>query len=149
MLMLAACSARQAMPGFDYTRLDGTKASSAELRGKVVLVEFWATSCPICVAEMPQVIAAHRRFRARGFETLAVAMNYDAPANVADFAETRQLPFPVVIDNTGAIAARFPGIEGTPTRFVVDRQGAIVKRYVGKTDFAELDALIERLLAQA
>ena len=147
--MLAGCSTRVPMPGFDYTLLDGTKATSRDLRGKVVLVEFWATSCPICVAEMPQVVAAHRRFAPRGFETLAVAMSYDAPANVADYAETRRLPFPVVIDNTGAIAARFPEIEGTPTRFVVDRQGAMVKRYVGRTDFAELDALIERLLAEA
>jgi thiol-disulfide isomerase/thioredoxin len=72
------------------------------MAGKVMLVNFWATSCATCVKEMPQIVATHDKFKARGLDTLAVAMSYDPPAFVAKFAETRKLPFGVAIDNTGA-----------------------------------------------
>ena len=146
---LVGCSGRQAAPQFSYTLLDGARASSDALRGKVVLVNFWATSCASCVKEMPQLVATHRQFQARGFETLAVAMSYDAPASVSDFAQSRGLPFGVVIDNTGAIAKAFPGVQGTPTTFVIDKRGAIAKRIVGEPDFGELKLLVDRLLAEA
>ncbi len=147
--MLGGCGTREAAPQFAYTLLDGTKASTAELRGKVLLVNFWATSCTGCVAEMPKIVATHNRFKGRGFETLAVAMSYDAPALVANFAESRRLPFGVVIDNTGAIAKRFGPVEETPTTFLIDKHGAIVKRYVGEPDFPALQALVEKLLAES
>jgi peroxiredoxin len=146
---LAGCNGRDAAPSFSYTLLDGARASSDALRGKVVLVNFWATSCVSCVKEMPQLAATHHKFKARGFETLAVAMSYDPPAAVSDFAQTRALPFGVVIDNTGAIARAFNGTRVTPTTFVIDKRGAIVKRYVGEPDFAELHALVNQLLAEA
>ena len=146
---LASCSGRQAAPQFSYTLLDGTRASSEALRGKVVLVNFWATSCASCVKEMPQIVATYRQFQARGFETLAVAMSYDAPASVSDFAQSRGLPFGVIIDNTGAIAKAFSGVQGTPTTFVIDKRGAIAKRIVGEPDFAELSRLVDRLLTEA
>ena len=79
-------------PAVLYTLLDGAKANRA-LRGKVVLVNFWATSCASCVAEMPQIAGTFDQFKGRGFETLAVAMSYDAPALVARFTESRRLPF--------------------------------------------------------
>ena len=146
---LSGCSDREPVPRFSYTLLDGVRASSDSLRGKVVLVNFWATSCALCVHEMPQIVATHRKFQARGFETLAVAMRYDAPASVSHFAQSRQLPFGVVIDNTGAIAQTFPGVRVTPTTFVIDKRGAIVKRIVGEPDFRELHLLVDKLLAEA
>jgi peroxiredoxin len=146
---LSGCSGRDPAPSFAYTLLDGTKAHTDGLRGKVVLVNFWATSCVTCVKEMPALMAAHERFKARGYETLAVAMSYDPPAYVANFAETRRLPFGVVIDNTGAIARAFNDTQITPTTFLLDKRGRIVKRYVGEPDFAELDALVVKLLAEA
>jgi peroxiredoxin len=146
---VAGCSARDPAPSFGYTLLDGAKGHTDALRGKVLLVNFWATSCVSCVKEMPQIVATHQRFKARGFETLAVAMSYDPPAYVANFAQTRQLPFGVVIDNTGAIARAFNDTQITPTTFLIDKRGAIVKRYVGEPDFAELGGLVEKLLAEA
>ena len=145
---LAGCSGREPAPRFSYTLLDGARASSDSLRGKVVLVNFWATSCAACVQEMPQIVATHRKFQARGFETLAVAMHYDAPASVSLFAQAMQLPFGVVIENTGAIAKAFPGVQATPTTFVIDKQGAIVKRIVGAPDFRELHLLVGKLLTE-
>ncbi len=145
----AGCGAREAAPEFGYTLLDGSRRSSAALRGQVVLVNFWATSCSTCVAEMPEIVATHRRFSARGFDTLAVAMQHDAPALVADFAESRGLPFGVVIDNTGAIARGFGDVRLTPTTFLLDKRGGIAQRTVGTPDFAALHGLVERLLAEA
>lgn len=138
----------QSVPQVAYTLLDGNVASTVQWSGRVTLVNFWATSCSVCVQEMPSIVATHERFKTRGFDTLAVAMKYDAPASVAHYAQTRRLPFGVAIDNTGVIAERFGGIRGTPTTLLVDKRGRIVKRYVGKPDFAQMHGLIEQLIAE-
>jgi peroxiredoxin len=135
-------------PAVSYTLLNGQKGNTADLKGKVLLVSFWATSCVTCVAEMPQIVATHQKFKARGYETIAVAMQYDPPAYVARFAESRQLPFGVAIDNTGEISKSFGDIRLTPTTLLIDKQGNIVKRYVGAPDFASLEGLIGELLAK-
>ena len=148
-LALTSCAGREAAPDFSYTLLDGAQASTHALRGKVVLVNFWATSCASCVKEMPALAALHRKFTGRGLETLAVAMSHDAPASVSHFAQSRQLPFGVVIDNTGAIARAFSDVRVTPTTYLIDKRGAIVKRFVGEPDFQALQALVDKLLAEA
>ncbi|WP_395701685.1 TlpA family protein disulfide reductase [Aquabacterium sp.] len=144
-----AGTTRAAAPLVDYTVLDGSQHNTGQLKGKVVLVNFWATSCTTCMHEMPQVIATHEQFKSRGYDTLAVAMEYDAPAAVADYAESRKLPFAVAIDNTGDIAQSFGEVRLTPTSVLIDKRGRIVKRFVGEPDFAELRVLVEKLLAEA
>jgi peroxiredoxin len=144
--LLSACASDRA-PESSYVLLDGSKISTSQLQGKVFLVNFWATSCTTCVAEMPELIATHNKFKERGFETLAVAMSYDPPSYVVNFAQTRQLPFKVAIDNTGAAAKAWGEIQLTPTTFVVNKRGEIVKRYVGTPNFSELHQLIEQLLS--
>ena len=136
-------------PNVGYTLLDGSTATTDQLRGKVVLVNFWATDCAPCVKEMPQFAATHEKFKARGLETLAVAMRYDPPALVVNFAQARKLPFGVVIDNTGAFARSFDQVQVTPTTVLINRRGEIVQRFVGEMDFAVLNALVEKLLAEA
>lgn len=136
-------------PDAAFTRLDGSTARISQLQGKVVLVNFWATTCAVCVKEMPQLVATHQKFSARGFETLAVAMSYDPPASVVNFTESRRLPFTVVIDNTGSVARSFGDVKLTPTTVLINKHGEIVKRYVGEPDFAALDQLIETLLTEA
>jgi thiol-disulfide isomerase/thioredoxin len=79
-LLLAGCSTQQAAPETRFVLLDGSQTSTQALKGKVVLVNFWATSCTSCVAEMPQLIQTHQKYHARGYETMAVAMSYDPPA---------------------------------------------------------------------
>jgi peroxiredoxin len=147
----AGCSPRGAAPAVapdvGYTLLDGRPGRLSDLRDQVVLVNFWATSCAVCVAEMPALVDTWRRFRGRGFETLAVAMRYDPPALVARFAETRGLPFGVVIDHTGAVARAFGDVQATPTTFVLDRRGRVAARYEGAPDFAKLHRLLDGLLA--
>lgn len=140
-------SALPLAPAVRYTLLDGSTHDSATAwRDKVMLVNFWATSCATCVKEMPDIVATHRRFAGRPFDTLAVAMQYDPPDYVAQFAQTRQLPFGVAIDNTGAIAHAFGPVRMTPTTVLIDRRGQIVKRILGEPNFAQLHELIEALL---
>jgi peroxiredoxin len=145
---LLALSREQA-PEVGYVLLDGRKENFTDLRGKVVLVNFWATSCVTCVKEMPELVDTYRKYHDRGLDLVAVAMSYDPPAYVSNFAETRQLPFKVAIDNTGEVARRFGDVKLTPTTYVVNKRGEIVKRYVGEPDFAQLHQLIERLLSEA
>lgn len=146
-LGLGGCSSNQ-MPDSRFLLLDGSSLTSADLKGKVTLVNFWATTCVSCVQEMPALVQTHQKYHARGFETVAVAMHYDPPQWVLNFATSRQLPFKVAIDNTGALAQGWGDVKLTPTTFLVDRQGNIVKRFVGEPDFAALHQLIEQLLAQ-
>ena len=147
-LSLDLPGAPQPVPAVGYTLLDGTASDTSRWQGKVVLVNFWATTCVVCVREMPRIVQTHERFKTRGFDTVAVAMSYDPPASVAHFARTRGLPFGVAIDNTGAIARSFGGVKGTPTTLLVNKKGQIVRRYVGEPDFAALHALVDQLLAE-
>jgi peroxiredoxin len=137
-----------AAPESTFVLLDGSKKTTADLKGKVTLVNFWATSCTTCVAEMPKMVSTFDKYHARGYEHVAVAMSYDPPSYVVNYAETRKLPFSVAIDNTGAVAKAWGEVQLTPTSYLVNKKGEIVKRYVGEPDFAALHALVERLLAE-
>ncbi|MGA0570526.1 TlpA disulfide reductase family protein [Variovorax sp. VNK109] len=137
-----------AAPQSTFVLLDGSTKTTADMKGKVTLVNFWATSCTTCVAEMPKVISTYDKYKGQGYDTVAVAMSYDPPAYVVNFAESRKLPFKVAIDNTGKVAQAWGDVKLTPTTYVVNKRGEIVKRYVGEPDFGELHQLIEKLLAE-
>ena len=145
---LAGC-AQDVAPESTFVLLDGSRQTTADMKGKVTLVNFWATSCTTCVAEMPQIVSTYDKYKAKGYDTLAVAMQYDPPSYVVNFAETRKLPFKVAIDNTGKVAQAWGDVKLTPTTYIVNKQGQIVKKYVGAPNFDELHKLIEKLLAEA
>jgi peroxiredoxin len=138
-----------AAPQSTFVLLDGSQKHASDLKGRVTLVNFWATSCVTCVAEMPKIVATFEKFKDRGFGTIGVAMQYDPPAYVVNFAQSRKLPYDVAIDNTGALARDWGDVKLTPTTYLVNKQGDIVKKYVGEPDFAELQTLIEKLLAES
>ena len=145
---LSGCSGARAAPESTFVLLDGSRQTAAALKGKVTLVNFWATSCVTCVAEMPRIVSTWNKYQAKGYDTVAVAMSYDPPSYVVNYTETRQLPFKVAIDNTGAVAKAWGDVQLTPTTFLVNKRGEIVKQYVGEPDFAALHVLIEKLLAE-
>ena len=145
---LAGC-AQDAAPESTFVLLDGSRQTTADMKGKVTLVNFWATSCTTCVAEMPQIVATYDKYKDKGYDTIAVAMQYDPPSYVVNFAQTRKLPFKVAIDNTGKVAQAWGDVKLTPTTYIVNKQGQIVKKYVGAPNFDELHKLIEKLLAEA
>jgi peroxiredoxin len=109
-------------------------------------VNFWATSCVTCVAEMPEMVDTYNKFKGQGLEFIAVAMKYDPPNYVVKFTETRQLPFKVALDITGEAAKAYGDVSLTPTTFVIGKDGRIIKRYVGKPEFAALHELLAKAL---
>lgn len=136
-------------PPVTFTTLQGEKISLDTLRGKVVLINFWATSCPGCIKEMPQLIDTHTKYHTQGYETIAVAMSYDPPNYVVTYTEKNALPFIVSLDINGDIAQAFGNVKLTPTSFLIDKQGNIALRTVGELDFAKLHLLIEEKLKGA
>jgi peroxiredoxin len=134
-------------PEVTFISIAGDKISTADLRGKVVMVNFWATSCTTCVKEMPAMVDTYNKFKGQGLEFVAIAMQYDPPNYVVNFTETRKLPFTVALDAGGDIARSFGDVTLTPTTFVIGKDGSILKRYVGEPDFAEVHALLNKALA--
>ncbi len=148
-LTMAGCSGKDAAPQSTFVLLDGSTATTADLKGKVTLVNFWATTCVTCVKEMPALVSTYNKFKDRGYETVAVAMSYDQPRWVVGFSQSRQLPFKVALDNTGQIAKDWGDVQLTPTTYLVDKDGQIVKRFVGEPNMEALHSLIEELLKKA
>ncbi|MEQ1775769.1 MAG: TlpA disulfide reductase family protein [Burkholderiales bacterium] len=147
----ASCSPQfvpKPAPAVTFVTIKGEKIAINALRGKVVLVNFWATDCPICLKEMPQLIETHKKFAARGYETVAVAMWYDPPNRVVSYAEKTALPFKVAFDPVGEHGKAFGDVTLTPTTFVIDKRGNIVSRILGEPDFKKLHELLERKLAE-
>ena len=136
-------------PDVTFTTLQGKQIKMSDLQGKVVLVNFWATDCPGCIAEMPELIDTYKQYRDRGFEVMAVAMSYDPPSHVLNYATKNNLPFPVMHDGYGKVAASFNDVSLTPTAFIVDQQGRIVSHVVGELDFNALHALLDQKLTSA
>ena len=136
-------------PAVTFTSLKGEKISTGDLRGRVVLVNFWATDCPTCVKEMPRMVTTYNRFQKQGLEFVAVAMRHDPPNYVINYTEKNALPFTVALDQMGEAARAFGDVKLTPTTIVIDRRGNIVTRILGEPDFAKLDALIEQKLAES
>ena len=145
----AVLNARPAAPQVTFVSLQGEKITTASLRGRVVLVNFWATDCVTCVKEMPEITATYNKYRASGFETIAVAMRHDPPNYVLNFVEKNKLPFTVALDPMGELAKAFGEVKLTPTTFVIDRQGKVVTRILGEPDFTKLHALLEEKLAES
>jgi peroxiredoxin len=140
-------SRRRPAPDVPITLINGTQSRTADLRGQVVLMSFWSTTCAPCLEEMPVLIDFHRRNAPRGLTTIAVAMRHDRPDLVVDFAQRRRLPFDVAVDPSGAVARAFEQTEVTPTKFLLDREGQIVRTYVGHTNFRDLQERLDNLLA--
>jgi peroxiredoxin len=138
---------RQSAPEVRFVALSGENFSTSDLRGKVVVVNFWATYCGPCLKEMPHMVETHRKFAARGYETVAVAVRRDNPLEVARLVESRALPFRIALDSSGEVAREFGKVRITPTLVVIGRDGTVLQRYVGKTDWAELHRLLERALS--
>lgn len=135
-------------PEVQFKTIAGEAITTSDLKGKVVLVEFWATSCVTCVEEMPKLIQTYNKYRAQGFETIAVAMDYDPPNHVLTYAQKNQLPFKVALDIKGDVAKGFGDIRLTPTSFLIDKRGRIVKQYLGAPNAEQFHALLEKKLKE-
>ena len=139
---------QHAAPQVVFTSIQGEKLTTADLRGRVVLVNFWATDCAVCVKEMPRLVQTYTTYQGRGLELIAVAMRHDPPNYVLDYSEKNKLPFKVALDPMGELAAAFDDVRLTPTTVVIDKRGNVVERILGEPDFLKLERLIEQKLAE-
>ena len=122
-------------PDFTFPGLDGKKVSLSDYKGKVVLVNIWATWCPPCVEEMPSMEKLYRKFKGKNFEILAVSIDEPGLKAVAPFMKKFRLTFPALIDTKGAIKTVY-GITGVPESFIIDQKGILIKKIVGPVDWA-------------
>ena len=135
-------------PAVTFTTIEGKKINMADLKGKVVLVNFWATDCPGCIKEMPNLIKTYNDYKTKGFEIISVAMPYDPPAQVLNYTRQKALPFPVMHDGLSEITQAFGGVNLTPTAFIFDKQGKRLQRTIGELDFVKLQQLLNIELAK-
>jgi len=140
--------APRAAPAVEFRTIKGEVFDLSSLRGKVVLVNFWATTCEPCVRELPGIVQTWKRFGNQGFEAVAVAMSYDPPNRVVEFSEKLALPLKVSLDLKGDIERGFGGLKFVPTSFVIDRAGNIVRRIDGEIQFGPLHSLLEAKLKE-
>ena len=128
-------------PDFKLKTLDGKEVSLSDYRGKVVLINFWATWCPPCREEMPLFKRVYERYKNKGFEILAVSTDTSVDP-VKKFVKEYKLDFPVLLD-TDNISSLY-GIQGLPTSFLIDREGKIVKVRLGK--YKEIESDLKKVL---
>jgi peroxiredoxin len=139
---------RSALDEVTFITLKGERLRLRDLRGKIVLVNFWATTCPACVKEMPELVQTYRQYHRRGLEIIAVAMSYDPLVFVKEFAEKHALPFPVALDLQQEAAKAFGGVKVVPTTFVLDKDGRLVSRTLGLIAFDRLRVFLDEQLGR-
>jgi peroxiredoxin len=140
-IVLAAVLAKA--PDFTLRALDGRTIHLSDYRGKVVLLNFWATWCAGCQIEIPRLVAQYRQYRSRGLEIIGVSMDDGGEDLIGRFAKLKGINYTIVKGND-AVAKSYGGAQFLPQTFVIGRDGAIVKSVVGVPDAREFDQLIER-----
>ena len=135
---------RMMAPKAMFVTLNGKTINMADLKGKVVLVNFWATTCTTCVKEMPGLVDTYNKYKNKNVEMIAVAMDYDPPAQVLNFATHKKLPFAVMHDGYGDVAKAFRHKGITPTTYVYDKTGFRILYKVGELDFVQLNKLLDK-----
>jgi peroxiredoxin len=113
---------------------------------KFTIINFWATDCPGCIKEMPQLADAYNKYKKQGIQIIAISMFYDPPSQVLNFIKKNEIPFPVVIDADNKIAQRFENIRLTPTSVLINQKGQIIDQIVGEIDFDNLEKLLSKNL---
>lgn len=135
-------------PNSVFTTITGSKINLQQLRGKAVLVTFWASDCPICIDEIPHLVDLYQQFRSKGLEIIAVQMPYDPPLRAVQISQSMQIPYPIALDLQGQHSREFGGINGTPSTFLISPQGLIVQKILGAFAKLAVQNRIQQLLQE-
>jgi peroxiredoxin len=127
-------------PDFTLPNLDGKMVSLVDYKGKVILLNIWATWCPPCVEEMPSMEKLYQELREEGFEILAVSVDASGDKVVTPFMKKHKLSFPALTDTGGAVKILYQ-TTGVPESFIIDKDGIIVEKIIGPRDWATPGAI--------
>ena len=134
-----------AAPEFTVTDIDGKKLALSDYKGKVVLLDFWATWCTPCRAEIPHFVEMQQKYGPQGFQVVGISMDDDAKP-VKEFYRQFNMNYPVAVGDD-KLAQSFGGVLGLPVNFIIDREGRIHAKYLGATDVSVIDKAVSDLLA--
>jgi peroxiredoxin len=144
---IASANGRKAAPDFVLTGMSGASVKLSDYKGKVVLLNFWATWCGPCKAEIPWFVEFEKLYKDRGFAILGVSMDEDGWQAVQPFVKQRAINYPVMIGND-RIAQLFGGIDSLPSTFLIDRDGRIASMHLGLVSRRDYEAEILKLIAE-
>jgi cytochrome c biogenesis protein CcmG/thiol:disulfide interchange protein DsbE len=133
-------------PDFTLTDLQGHTVTLSDLRGKAVVLNFWATWCPPCKQEIPWFVEMQKRYGGQGLQIVGVSMDDGDPKDVVKFAAENSINYPVLIGEE-KVAERYGGIDYLPTTFYIDRNGVVLERVFGQPERAEIEQNIQRAIA--
>jgi len=135
-------------PSFTLQDLNGKQVSLSDFKGKVVILDFWATWCPPCVKEIPHFIALYEQYKDQGFAIVGISLDHQGISVVKSFARKYRVNYPILMTD-GQVDKAYGGIPSIPTTFVIDSAGNIRQKYVGYRDKAVFEADIKALLEEA
>jgi peroxiredoxin len=125
-------------PDISVMTITGEELQLASYRGKPLLVTFWATTCPGCIREMPQLIELYDELQPQGLEIIGIAMNYDPPNRVLAMSKARAIPYPIALDIQADAARAFGDVRLTPTTFLIAPDGRIVLQKIGEMNMEKI-----------
>jgi len=141
-----APSGQSPAPDADFKDLQGNHFSLEQLKGKPVVVNFWATSCPGCVLEIPALVELSRQYEAANLKVIGVAMDYDPLSQVKEMVRQKNISYTIVSDTDGEIARVFGNVSLTPTTFFISKEGLIYRHKLGEMSHSEMETTIQKIL---
>ena len=130
-------------PAFSFNDIDQKAHTMEQYKGKPMLVTFWATDCPACIAETPELIELYDTYAEQGLVMIGVALAHDTPQHIKAMRSERKLPYIITWDYDASIAQAFGNVRVTPTHFLIDPTGEIVMRKIGRFNPVRIHAMLQ------
>ncbi len=134
-------------PAFSLRDISGKTVTLSQFKGKVVILDFWATWCPPCREEIPHLVDFYNRYKGKGVVIVGVALDDEGLRVVKPFVEKHKINYPVVIADD-AVQSAYGPIQGIPTKFIIDQNGNIVAKLIGYQEIQAIEKKVKRLLGK-